>query len=247
MVAVGLVALSQRRSSAMSKHIQENSQLKQLSQKEATDFLNLAGSGDSLAKLHEGEELWYRAWVFFPNGFDFNCNCSEGVKFMRVATKSSSGAHEGYQNFFISNNKMVIASSVNLKIFYTNNPVGTIRSIGEQITTGRWHAYELYIKFSGVPGKGIFRAWQDGNLIFEDKRTATMNSTTSYADFVWIFTYWNNKAPRTQSAYIDDVVITNQRPNNVDSRGNPYIGVGSTTYQAPTNTYQAPPNPPSIN
>lgn len=206
-----------------------------------TGFSEFGGQWIFPSKLREGEEMWYRAWVYFPSGFDFSCSgCSEGIKFMRVATKSSSGEHQGYQNYFVSSNAMIIATSVNSKDFYGRWPVNEIRGIGDQISTGTWHAYEQYIKFSGVPGKGIMRTWQDGKLIFEDTETATLRSTSSTADFAWIFSYWNNNAPKTQSAFIDDIVITNERPDNLDSKGNPYIGVGDTKFTSP-------PNPPRLN
>ena len=47
-------------------------------------------------------------------------------------------------------------------------------------------------------------------------------------------------SPVKQSVWIDDVIITNERPNNFDSNGNPFIGVGNVKYVAP-------PRPPSIN
>ena len=98
-------------------------------------------------------------------------------------------------------------------------------------TPGVWHAYEQYVKFSATAGKGIFRFWQDGKLIFEDKITPTLASS-SQSDFIYLFTYWNNNAPATQSLYIDDAIVTNERPNNTDAAGNPFIGVGNATFTA---------------
>jgi hypothetical protein len=49
-----------------------------------------------------------------------------------------------------------------------------------------------------------------------------------------IFTLFNNiGSQKDQSAFIDDVIITSERPNNTDANGNPYIGVGDMAVVAP--------------
>jgi len=42
--------------------------------------------------------------------------------------------------------------------------------------------------------------------------------------FYFSCTYWNNGAPQTQTSYVDDILITNETPNNTDEFGNPMIG-----------------------
>jgi hypothetical protein len=121
---------------------------------------------------------------------------------------------------------MSMEEDADIDAFYANHPWpwSDIRGIGAQTTTGTWHSYEQYVKFSNTPGKGIFRFWQDGNLIFEDKVTPTLG-VSAQADFIYLFTYWNGDAPKSQSAYVDDIVITSATPNNHDAAGNPFIGL----------------------
>jgi len=209
--------------------------------REGHDGFSEWGGVWSLPKqLGEGDEFWYRVWVFYPNGFSFNCKgCSEGIKFMRTRTQAQSGEFEGSWDYYIRNDGPLMATGVNSKTFYSNVPSDERRGIGEPVTTGTWHAYEHYIKFSSTPGKGVIRAWQDGKLIFEHTATATLKSSTSVVRDASIWTYWNNLAPTTQSAYFDDVVMTNERPSNTDEHGNPYIGTDDIEFLSP-------PNPPSL-
>ncbi len=198
------------------------------------------------SKLKEGQEFWYRVWVYYPAGFDLTCNCSEGIKFMRTRTFAADGqTFEGSQDYYLSRGGPIMATGVNSKEFYENHPWPheDIRKIGERITNGSWHAYEHYMKFSATPGKGILRAWQDGKLIFEDKVTATLKTSKSVAGQATLWTYWNNKAPQTQSAYVDHIIITNERPSQKDAKGNSYIGTGNVTFAGPPT---APPKPPVI-
>lgn len=218
-----------------------NQAIKSTVQKDSFGYGEWGGTWQFPTKLGEGEEIWYRVWVFFPTGFDFSCNCTEGIKFLRTRTKSASGEFEGSWDYYLQPQGVVMATGVNNKEFYENHPwpYEDIRGLGESIRTGEWHAYEHYIKLSSVSGKGIIRAWQDGNLIFEDTKTATLKSSTSTASLATIWTYWNNKAPKTQSAYLDGVIITNEPPSAKDSKGNPYIGVGDVKFLSP-------PKPPKV-
>lgn len=204
------------------------------------------GSFDFPTALKEGQEIWFRVYVMYPTGWDFSCGvCSQGMKFMRIHTASSGGSNEGYYSTLIkgglTGGKIVVDSEVMGVDFWNNNGSGAgLQNRGTAVIRDKWYAYEQYVKWSSVPGQGIHRVWQDGNLIFEDLKTATLRSSTSKSDFIYLYTYWNNGAPQTQTSYVDEVVITSDTPPNRDAQGNPLIGVSSNY------TYTAPPNPPVI-
>jgi len=188
--------------------------------------------------LFEGDEIWLRVFLFYPNGFDFACSSCIGVKTLRIHTASSSGGNEGYFDMLTYNTGLTAASEITPE-FFDNNPEAKWNDIGAPVTTGRWHAYEMYVKFSSQPGQGIFRLWQNGNLIFEDTQTRTMRTSSSKSDFIYFWSYWNGRAPATQKAYIDHVIITNETPATRDKHGNPFIGLGNITLLSP-------PKPPTI-
>lgn len=197
----------------------------------ATTGPGWGGSWRFPGAVREGGEVWYRVWVYYPDGFDFSCGCSEGIKFMRLWTQpggTTDGSTEGSWDYYLSTSGAVMATGVNGPEFYGNHPWPheDIRGLGGPIETGSWHAYEHYVKLSSVSGEAIIRAWRDGVLIFEDTESATLTTDNSevYGSSIW--GYWNNTAPRTQSAWVDDVVITNEAPGAVDAFGNAYIGIG---------------------
>ena len=190
--------------------------------------------------LGEGDEIWMRYYLYFPPGFNFSCSQCAGLKTMRIHTRSASGANEGYFDVLIGAGVgLNVASEVANTDFYNNWPNGSWAGLGSPVPTGQWHAIEQYVKFSSVPGQGIYRVWQNGNLIFEDTQTYTLRSSTSVADYNFIFGYWNGNAPATQSAYIDDFVVSSDTPSNFDSHGNRFIGLS-------TSTFVARPKPPVI-
>lgn len=187
----------------------------------------------SLPDIKEGDELWYRIWYYFPEGFDFSTDSSQGLKISRLRTASSGGQFEASVGLLIDSGGITIGNEVESKLPSTER-----NSQGVQVPRGEWHAIEHYLKFSSVSGKGVRRVWQNGKLIFEDKQSATLETSTSIAAQMFLFTYWNGGAPKSQICYLDDMVFTTDRPSNTDSHGNPYLGIGNVQFVAP-------PNPPS--
>jgi len=203
-----------------------------------TGFGKWGGGFKFPTTLKQGDQIWFRVNILYPEGWDFSCGgCRQGMKFMRIHTATSSGKNEGFYNTLIrggTTGGLITADSEVLgSSFWINNGNGDVFNKGTPVIRGKWHTYEQYIKWSSVPGKGIYRVWQDGNLIFEDLKTATLRSSTSISDYIYLYTYWNNGAPRTQTAYIDDVVVTNEIPGKKDAYGNSYVGVGASIYIAP--------------
>lgn len=202
----------------------------------ATGFGYWGGGFYFPENLVEGDEIWYRINVFYPVGWSFNCKgCTEGVKLMRIHTKSSSGANEGYHSGHLNDEENGKGALIflNSEINHSGFNYGVSRRIGNPVQYGQWHTYEMYIKFSSVASNGIYRFWQDGELIFEQTNYTTLRTPTSVSNKIFLYGYWNEGAPQTQTSYVDDIVITNEVPGRKDANGNSYIGVGASIYIAP--------------
>ncbi|RLC99013.1 MAG: hypothetical protein DRI46_10245 [Chloroflexi bacterium] len=188
-------------------------------------------------KLQNGDEIWYRVYLYFPDSFSFDKGGAPGLKTMRIGTaNSNSTKREGHLDILIGTDGLVIGSEQE-NGFYENNP--NWRDVGDPLARGSWQVIEHYIKFSATPGKGIRRMWRNGVLEFEDTVTATLKTATSVADYAFLFSYWNNNAPKSQYAYADEIILTSNRPSNTDSNGNHFVGVGDISFIAP-------PNPPAL-
>lgn len=188
--------------------------------------------------LHEGDELWYRFWVWLEPDWGWN----KGSKGSRIHTMSSTGVNEGYHDTLVYDNTLRVGSEVSPRLFTDNNGQNQYLAA---IPRGSWQCIEIYIKFHSVPGKAIERVWRNGELVFEDTKTNTLRSSSSYSNLAFLFGYFDEAgAPHTQSLWIDNVVLTNQRPDKTDSHGNPFIGTGQT--KITDSKYIAPPNAPTI-
>ena len=187
-------------------------------------------------KLVQGDEIWFRAYVYYPLDFDYKAS-GQGLKTMRIHTGKNvaTGGNEGYFDVLTSGSGLSIGSEIT-NDHYTNNSRSEWANQGVRVAKGKWTEIEMYVKFSSVSGQGIYRVWQNGTLIFEDKKTKTLRSSTSVSDYVYLFTYWNGGAPATQSAYVDDITITTDTPSKVDSFGNRYIGSKYISPKAPVSS-----------
>jgi len=188
---------------------------------QGTEGFGIWGGAFDFPDLAEGQEIWFRAYINYPIGFDFSTPGGVGLKTLRIHTSSATGSNEGYFDLLSNGTTGVTVASEITPDFFVNNTIW--KKLGTPIETGKYHAYEQYVKFSSIPGQGIYRAWQNGILVLEDTQSKTLRSETSISDFIYLWSYWNGNAPKDQSAYVDDVVITNQTPITKDANGNPYI------------------------
>lgn len=197
------------------------------------------------SNLGEGDEVWYRARWYFPSSWQFAT--ASGMKLMRVGTLAGGG---NWWDIYIDRDTHQIEPHTDLgtsKVAFNNykyndSPLlnGSHGQHGEPVKVERWNTYEIYVKFSSNPSQGIIRIWQEGNLAFEANGVvATLGSSSNVSSMVLVGNYYNGSAPKTQSAYVDNIEVTSDTPANRDAFGNPMIS------ERPLGP--KPPNPISIN
>ena len=175
------------------------------------------------APLVRYNEIWVRVCTFFPTGFNYNAN--PWLKFLRIRTATSAGSNLGYDDWYIKNEG-------------SNPPFGFIYegeqswhwfgTTGDAIVRNTWETYEMYIKFDTSPvskgGQARARCWKNGTLIGDINDRITLKSSDAVVNATYLFTYWNGSGPKTQTMYVDDIVVTNETPAGRDVAGNPMVG-----------------------
>ncbi len=198
------------------------------------------------ARVQVGDEIWFRTWVKVPANYQWSPD-RPGNKFMRLWTYKGDGTGKLYINAYSKTNGVLLENwATGVDNFYAvlGIPVGSpvvnssprlgYKSDGTYLG---WEAVEVYVKV-GLAGQGIFRCWRNGILWFEDKKNATAQDSGGYIGIINMFGHYSNASnqagsPQDQSIWVDDVVVTNERPSNTDSKGNPYIGVGDVEIVSP--------------
>lgn len=178
--------------------------------------------------VREGGEVWYRVRTFMPTSFDYQ-SPNFALKFMRVRT-ATGGTGRGYLDTYINRSGGYFYQNE----FYRNQANedwheqdrADIRN-NETVQKGVWETTEVYIRFSS--GQGIYRVWKNGKLSYENTKWPTLATSSDVADLALLFTYWNGNAPKSQSMFVDDIIVTTDRPSNRDSHGNAFIGVGGSS------------------
>ena len=171
------------------------------------------------AQVKNGGEVWIRGYYYFANPWSFLSNNGDysGIKIMRLATDVG-----GWHSIFSVYSPNISAS----------NEMEQVQiDTGSPFKIGSWQSLEMYIKLS--PTNGIFRIWQDGKLVFEDLNHKTISSSNGYISFASVMSVWNNNVGQTQTQYVDDFIITTDKPSQVDSKGNSMIGPNGTPVPGP--------------
>lgn len=205
----------------------------------ATGFGDWGGIVDLPSNLTSGDEIWIRVKTYWPTGFNYD-STSEGnrLKFIRLHTRTSSDSNQGYDDWYINPQGATQPFRFIFEGEQVWEPFGTAN---DRITHDTWETYEIYMKLDSVSvdngGQARIRVWKNGNLMEEITGRKTLVSSASYADLLYFFTYWNGGAPKTQSMYVDEIVLTSDTPTSTDNNGNPFVGMGETPPR---------PNPPSL-
>src|SRR3989339_1817591 len=185
-------------------------------------------------RVNNGQEIWARGYYYFASPWDWsNGTNSQFIKIFRFHIANSSGGHAGYLS--------IIADGAG-HILPSNEMVSGNKTISTTLDINAWQYLEMYVKLSPNTGEGIMRIWKNGTLVFENKTNRTLSSSSDYADFSYIMTEWNLGCPQNQTQYVDEFVITTDRPSKTDSKGNPMIGLGSG---GTGGTTEPPTTPPS--
>jgi hypothetical protein len=224
--------------------------------------------------LGVGDEVWVRWYQYFPSGFVFanstngDNNGSGGkVKWMRFQLGTGGGAR---MTFKPRATPSCTAPCSNGKTDFEPAHVSG-EGMGWQLNEGRhnqrdpnfsnppsigpgqWHAVQMYLRLSkgDVPngdGNGLIRVWVDDTLIGEFQRNTL--PPVGHANeglklrSIWWGNYWNGGLPQDQHWYTDEMIITSDKPDTLDSGGRPFIHP-QTRVADFSGTQLSPPTPPS--
>ena len=168
--------------------------------------------------LSEGSEIWVRWYQWVDSNWSWPNNY---VKFARLHTTLSDGtSNEGFVGLGDGWNS----------VYYGNEPLDVPTQDFSSMTKGQWQCWEMYHKISRTGGTAIARVWRDGVLVFTDNTHANLRSAgdlLTEAQF-----YGTSNCPgisQTQYIWMDDIIITSDRPSTQDAYGNYMIGTGSYT------------------
>ncbi len=171
--------------------------------------------------LHENETLWMLLHVYLPDDFDWRAE-GRGWRLVQVVTLSASREVEGAIDISIDpqTRRLNVDNSVTGASFSSTDPG---RRCGIPVPLGKWQAVEVQVRWAAQHGRGVVRVWQDERMVYEETSRATLKTPFSHVRFAYLLGKWPGGAPRSQSIWLDDVVATNQTPDQRDRRGNPRL------------------------
>ncbi|MBA3919535.1 MAG: hypothetical protein C0516_13225 [Gemmatimonas sp.] len=163
-------------------------------------------------KLVAGDELWLDLYVYLPADFQI-ITSPKHLKFLRIRTETSAGANSGYNDLYLVDDDQTEPQFKFIKeiqdIWY---PFGAQKAF----TRERWHRFTVHYRFDAVSrsagGRSQVRIWQNSQLVLDEKRVQTLTNATDYANGFYLFTYWNGASPKKQTAWVDNIRLSNRKP-----------------------------------
>lgn len=174
-------------------------------------------------ELREGDEIWIRLRMKFPHDWMFTSG--ERLKFIRLRAYSPDGQALTYNDFQLSHPDGPGEKFYPFHFIPEFDAGGwsLLGDASQYINFGVWETYEVYFKINYItadedPVNGArVVAWKNGEFAGEVTNKRTLPDAGHTIRDFYLFTWWNGHggegdAPRTQSVLIDDLRITNERP-----------------------------------
>jgi len=192
----------------------------------------------------EGSELWIRFYHYFPQSVANGGSDTENFYFRNQGDTDSWGSQKWIrlqwgpdtgsnprQTFQLDTfgNSSASTQATGRMWGCTNEGFSTGQNITfpspQTISRGGWKSLEYYVKFSDNPALGEIRGWLD-DVPCGAVTTQTMSSNGAHnLTEVILGDYWNGGGVPDDCLYIDEIIVTVEEPDAVDSTSFPIIGM----------------------
>lgn len=163
---------------------------------------------------HHVQELYVSFWMRWDQGANFQRDLGYGAEpgaYKIMYVSSTGNINQSYTNRYV--NSFSFYQNSGMRETYVQSPNGNIND-------GRWHHYEIYLKYetSYGAGNGIWRVWEDGKLVWDRNNITFL--TSSDGKFTSIrFIHYTGGALASSGWQIDDIEIWDGIPDSEGSGG----------------------------
>jgi hypothetical protein len=184
---------------------------------------------DAPAGIGEGDDVWLRHALFFPDGFCFGHGTTSGdgwgtTKWMRIEFDNG-GDGPGDRLTLQLTNFAAEGCSDETEVFgatreYAGN--ANLRPPSPSpIPTGAWHMVQWHVHLA-ADDTGFIRFWVDD--VYQGQVDGiTLGAPDREIAFVQYGDYWNGSPYEDVAWFLDEVIMTSEPPDTVDAGGLPYI------------------------
>ncbi|MBV1861856.1 MAG: polysaccharide lyase [Nannocystaceae bacterium] len=178
-------------------------------------------------RLSEGDDIWMRQGVFFPDGFCFGYGETPGdgwgaLKWMR--TEFDNGDPGDRLTLQLGNFAAQGCNEQSEIYGATREYAGNANLTPESsppIQAGRWHMLQWHVHLA-ADDNAFIRFWLDDTFISQVDGV-TLGASDRAVAFIGYGDYWNGSPYEDSSWYTDEVIMTAETPDTFDAQGNPFI------------------------
>lgn len=181
--------------------------------------------------IGNGDDLWMRQGVFFPEGFCFGYGDTPGdgwgaLKWMRVEfDNGGGGGGPGDRLTLQLGNFADNACNQTAEVYGATREYAGNANLrppsSPPINAGQWHMLQWHVHLA-PDDQAFVRFWLDDQFLGQVDEVTMSGPDTSVA-FINYGDYWNGSPYENASWFTDEVIMTAQAPDTVDAEGHPYI------------------------
>lgn len=184
---------------------------------------------DAPPGIGEGDDVWMRHALFFPDGFCFGHGTTSGdgwgtTKWMRVEFDNG-GPGPGDRLTLQLTNFAASGCNGDTEVFgATREYAGTANLRAPSPTpigTGAWHMVQWHVHLA-ADETGFIRFWVD-DVYQGEVSGITLGAPDREIAFVQYGDYWNGSPYEDVAWFVDEVIMTTEPPDTLDAGGLPYI------------------------
>jgi len=174
-----------------------------------------------------GDDVWMRHALFFPDGFCFGHGTISGdgwgtTKWMRI--EFDNGDPGDRLTLQLTNFAAQGCNDTTEVFGATREYAGTANlrpPSPSPITTGQWHMVQWHVHLA-ADESGFIRFWVD-DLYQGQVDGITVGAADREIAFVQYGDYWNGSPYEDVEWFLDEVIMTTERPDTLDAGQLPYI------------------------
>lgn len=192
----------------------EGSQAAQLNIEEGDQGFGRWGGVINLPEfVYADQELWFQMYIYIPDSFLLDTDHGS-LKTIRFMSQKADGSGSGALDVQLADEDSPYVFRMIRE--YADSTGWLTFGEREQFPKNQWHKITTYLyadhKTASEGGKSQVKVWLNDELVTDEREIKTLAFEGSNFKFLYLFTYWNGHAPKTQQLWVDKIQITNERP-----------------------------------
>jgi hypothetical protein len=161
-------------------------------------------------------DFWYQMYIFIPEDFAI-LDSNGSLKWIRFHGRKSDGSNGGYLDIQLHDDGRRGDAAFRMYREGDDTTGWFLMGSRKSFPKGQWHRITVRLftdtKTVAEGGRSYVKLWLNGELAHYEPRLRTLPTPGEVLDCLYLFTYWNGEAPKTQRLWVDKIQMSTEFPS----------------------------------